>query len=67
MPHPAHDEHLGLPRVLLDVIDFVVSKRDAMPEWRLKRMSLLRDAAALVAPMRKAMLASVKPHIFCTL
>ena len=67
LPHPAHDEHLGLPQILLDVIEFVVGKREKMAQWRVQRLALLRDAAALVAPMRRAMPASVKPHILHTI
>ena len=27
LPHQAHDEHLGLPQVLLDVVEFVCGKQ----------------------------------------
>ena len=67
LPHPAHHDSLDLPAVLMDVIELIVRKREGIVHMRTQRLSILKSAAALVAPMRTAMLASVRPHILHTI
>ena len=67
LPHPAQHDDLGLPAVLLDVINLIIRKREGIVPMRQQRLAVLKSAAALVAPMRSAMLASVRPHILHTI
>ena len=63
LAHPAQEADLGLPRDLLEAIEFVVSKREDIAAWRHRRMALLRDCKAMIAPLRHRMIEDMTPAV----
>lgn len=63
LPHPAQEADLGLPRDLLDAVDFIVGKRERIVDWRSRRMALLSDCKAMVEPLRRRMIADMAPSV----
>ena len=63
LAHPAQEADLGLPSDLLEAIEFVVSKREDIAAWRQRRMALLRDCKAMIAPLRHRMIEDMTPAV----
>ena len=64
LPHPSNDHHLSLPADLLELVDWVVRKRESAADTLRKRTQLLADVELSLRPLNTLMLASCKPHVY---
>ena len=64
LPHPSNDHHLSLPADLLELIEWVVRKRESTAEALRKRTRLLADVEESLRPLNARMLATCKPHVY---
>ena len=64
LPHPSNDHHLSLPADLLELIEWVVRRRESTAEALRKRTRLLADVEVSLRPLNARMLATCKPHVY---
>jgi hypothetical protein len=64
LPHPSNDHHLSLPKDLLELIEWVVQKREGVAAALHKRTKLLVDVERSLQPLNRMMLATCKPHVY---
>ena len=64
LPHPSNDHHLSLPKDLLELIEWVVQKREGVAAALHKRTKLLVDVECSLRPLNGLMLATCKPHVY---
>ena len=63
LPHPSNDHHLALPPDLLELVEWVVRKRESSAQLLQERTQLLADIEVSLRPLNAALLASCRPHV----
>ena len=63
LPHPSNDYHLSLPPDLLEVVEWVVRKRESSAQLLQERTMMLADIETSLRPLNVVMLSACKPHV----